>query len=322
MASGVTLVLCAVGLAYFGYRWTKPTPFPPNPQVCLKHIAGRCAGEQSGIYLYVSDPMIPVAVEAGYGQNIFGPRGVAESLQVGADVPAGQSIRWMIQLYGVTRLTPQTFGPGIGGKRRRIDLSPGVSLLTIKHWTPNSGTNVQVLLGEIRGPARGFSLMKTVAQNPVGYTVTGIESATGDTSGQIVTENQKYLLGDLPYVFAIGPNDVPGSPASAPGISDGNLLIAGNWFFPRRVFVQESYTTPLGAQVMYVEPQTSQAGRMEWQTNDYVDGRFGLSRPTAQADEQKHQFWAGIALGVAVEELRRAFELRRSANMTVPADVT
>jgi hypothetical protein len=204
----------------------------------------------------------------------------------------------MVQLYRVTRLTPQTFGPGIGGKRRRINLDSGVSLLTIKHWTPDSGTNIQVLLGEIRGPARGFSIMKTVAQNPVRYVVTGIESASGDTSGQIATENQKYILGDLPYVFAIGPNDVPGAPASAPGISDGDLLIAGNWFFPLRAFVQESYTAPLGAQVMYTEPQTSQIGKMEWQTSDYVDGRFALSRPTAQADEQKQQFWAGIALGV------------------------
>jgi hypothetical protein len=322
---GVALALAACVLGYLGYRWTRSTAPPPSPVACLGHGSGRCSEEQSGVYLYVSDPATPIALAASYGQNIFGPPGIAESLQVGANVPPGRSVRWMIQLYGVTRLTPQTFGPSIGGQRRRINLYPGVSLLTIKHWTPNSGTSIQVLQGEIRGPARGYSLMKAEAQNSVGFELNGIQFVDGDTSGRIVTENEKYILGDLPYVFATGPNDVPGAPATAPGISDGDLLVSGDWFFPQHAFVHESYTAPLAAQVIYAEPQTSQTGRMDWQNTDYVSGRFALSRLAVQVNEQNHQFWAGIALGVggaaaiaaiqaiAVLPLRR----RRRATATV-----
>jgi hypothetical protein len=167
--------------------------------------------------------------------------------------------------------------------------------------------------------------MKAEAHNSVGYELNGIQFVDGDTSGRIVTENEKYILGDLPYVFATGPNDIPGAPATAPGISDGDLLVSGDWFFPQHAFVRESYTAPLAAQVIYAEPQTSQTGRMDWQNTDYVSGRFALSRLAVQINEQNHQFWAGIALGVggaaaiaaiqaiAVLPLRR----RRRATATV-----
>ena len=295
---GVALALVACVLGYLGYHWTRSTPPPPSPIACVGRIEGRCHEEQSGVYLYVSNPVFPVALTAFYGQNIFGPPGAGEDLQVGADVPAGQSMRWMIQLYGVTRLTPQTFGPDIGGQRRRINLGPGVSLLTIKELTPNSGSSVQVLQGEIRGPARGYSILKAEAQDPVGYEVVGIQWGDGDTSGPVATENEKYILGNLPYVFATGPNDAPGTPASTLGVGDGNPLASGDWFFPRRAFVRESYTAPLAAQVIYAEPQTSQTGKMDWQSTDYVSGRFALSRLAVQTDEQNRQFWAGIAFGV------------------------
>src|SRR5580704_1823263 len=71
-AIGVALALFACALGFLGYRWTRSTPPPPSPIACVGRIDGRCHEEQSGVYLYVSDPAFPVALNAFYGKNIFG----------------------------------------------------------------------------------------------------------------------------------------------------------------------------------------------------------------------------------------------------------
>src|SRR5438105_8426795 len=95
---GGLLLICAVVCGVLGYVWTRKPAFPRFPIPCIGRIHGSCWEEQSGVFLYVDKPQYPVALKVTYGQTVYGPQGVTESVWIGADIPDHQTLHWMLQL--------------------------------------------------------------------------------------------------------------------------------------------------------------------------------------------------------------------------------
>jgi hypothetical protein len=299
IALSVVLVIAAAALGFVGYRLNqKPSP-PPFPSQCLGELNGRCSQEQSGFYFYSDRANDPAALTVTYGNNIYGAAGTAVDISVGANVPAHQTLHWMIQLYGVSQLKPETFGPDSGSPRTRIWLGPGVTLQIIKTRTPNSGNTVQVLTGSIVGPVAGYTTLKSITEVPIGALDEGIQFISGDADGDVVNMNDAFTEGNLPYVIARNPNAAAGGIASAPNISFGQMLVPGTWYYPRTIWVQESYSMPVDSTLSYAQPSTSAVGVTSWESDSFTNGIFELTSNTSQSDQASHEFWAGIVLGIA-----------------------
>jgi hypothetical protein len=232
----LSLVVCAGVFGYLGFHWTRGVGAPNFPQACTGYVDGRCEEEQSGLYIYVSDPSDPIALSDTYS----GPQNqndVLEQIMVGANVPAGQSLRWMVELYGVARLRPwkpDSVHP------RKVYLE-NAELRSFKSRLPDEPG--QILSGTIDGPSSTYNGVKANTNDPAGF-AGNIGSAAGLPTGEAVTENRKWVLGDLPYVFATPIGTAPGSPALAPNIIGGPLDVPGRWYFPKKAFVAESFAQP------------------------------------------------------------------------------
>lgn len=293
------LLATAVLLAFVGYRWTKTVSSPNFPIHCIGYIHGSCHEEESGISLYINHPADPVALVVSYARGGANQTGEQESMRIGANVPAGQSLTWTIELYGVTQLVPEDFGPSGPKPRRRVELAENVTLRSVYEPTPNSGNTIQVLEGTITGPVYGYSTLKATSTVPSSFVVSGEDLIDGDATASVVSQNRKWIVGDLPFIVATPPEKVPGSPADAPGFAAGPLPTPGIWYYPKYSFIDESYTRPIATQLLYSESPPSAVGNTDWQGSGYVHGRFVLESLNAQDHDQEHQFWAGIALGLA-----------------------
>jgi len=297
---GVVFLIAAIVLGVVGFRLTRTLGAPNFPITCLGKIDGRCHQEQSGLYLYDNEPSDPIALTVIFGSNVYGPAGTSELIEVGANVPASQTLKWMVELYGVPLLRPETFGPDIRGSRRQISLSGTPATLTTVHVsTPNSCSKAQVLEGTITGPTNGYSTLQQVATVPIGSSGNGIATVSGDASAPVVAQNALWILGDLPYLIATPPDQVPGTVAHAPEIVSGPLLKPGLWYYSKRALVIEEYEQPIASEMLYSESQPSIAGSTQWQSSTYAHGRFVLENIGAQDGDENRQFWAGIALGLA-----------------------
>lgn len=307
--SALALAAAGIALGIVGYHLTRTTPPPPDPsQVCDHYVDGGCPSIQSGIYLYTSNPALRIALTASFGPQIWGPKATEESLLIGADVPAGAQVRWMVMLYGVARLRPETQRPG-SGRPPRIDLSSGVTFSELKMQNSAWGNTVQVLTGEISGPSRGAAILQADTRTPAGYDASTIARASGNVDGTVATSNAKYTVADLPYVFAQRPSDTPGAIASSPIWSPNRPLpVPGDWRVPMHAFVAESYRITTSDRLVSADPPPSSTGAAQWRSTDYVNGSFASINDYATARETSHQFWAGIVLGLCGATLIAAIQ--------------
>ena len=307
--SALALATAGIALGVVGYHLTRTTPPPPDPsQLCDYQFDGRCVSIQSGIYLYTSNPARRIALTASYGPQIWGPKATGESLLIGADVPAGAQVRWMVMLYGVARLRPESQRPG-SGRPARIDLSSGVTLSELKMRNGAWGNSVQVLTGEISGPSRGAAILRAYTRTPAGYDASTIARASGNVDGTVATSNTKYTVARLPYVFAQRPSDTPGAVASSPMWSPNRPLpVPGDWYVPVHAFVAESYRIAPSDRVVSADPPPSSVGTARWRSTNYVSGSFATINDYAMARDTRHQFWAGIVLGLCGATLIAAIQ--------------
>jgi hypothetical protein len=295
--AAVALLVIAAVLTVWGYRWTRPAAFPSLPSNCPQTIAScrdpwhtATSRAESAITVYVSNPSTPVAVFADFGDN-------AESINIGADVPAHQRLNWILQLSGTAMINHPTHD---AWKPQDVwvnkEYGQGVSLgsRVIKK------DGVQYVEGSILGPTTGYSVMRAVGRTPEFSYANNGASIYGSPVAPSIASTGAYKLGNLPFLIAHLPGELPGTTSAVAGEKADSPPLPGRWFNPKVAFLRESVIADTTTyDLTWANPAATDTGTMLWVSASAIAAQFEERSIRYQATHQDRQFYAGILLGIA-----------------------
>jgi hypothetical protein len=302
-AFAVNSVLLAISviLLIVGYQWSRSPSSPKWPTDCLTRIPscnpiGGHFSFGSSATIFVSNPSEPIAAFAEFFSNI-------EQLVVGADVPAGQKLNWIIQLSGSAIIPHPTFFPHEPSKTYSAsEVSAakyyGIGLTYIER--AYMVKHLEIIEGTTIGPSNGYSVMKSVGDDPMLTWVNSGAGLSGQTLGRFIASNSAYKLGILPELIANLPGMTPGSSTDNAGGPEIGPPISGRWFNPSEAFLMESLPGDANSYSLdWAQPQPIGGNTMTWVSNSALGPTFAERNIDFQQGLSHRQFYAGISLGVA-----------------------
>ena len=307
VASVFLLLTVASGL--FSYWWTRPTSFPTLAFPCVEYQK-QCVEEQSGVFVYESNPRIPLTLTVEYQHNFWHQGHTDEMIRLGANVPAHESVNWMIQLVGTAVEKPEYQGKAyLPPPFWQVVKPPGSEMFTVRNQYPGTSPFTQILEGTIRGPIN--TLKPIPITFPTHDNMYQIDSESqvlisGQSTGHFVSLNTAFVLGDLPCVSSGAPPLQPGQSLSKgdPAVNIGQAQVPGQWYRPRVINLRESYQ-PIEVQGLwqwkeyYDEPSTTKPNSVSWNSTGSVCGNFGLENLVTVSDARGRRTLAYVALGFA-----------------------
>jgi hypothetical protein len=320
VTAGLAVLAVGIVCAFGGYLLARSPGYPPVPELCLGHVPHSCQQEDSGAYLWTSNPRVPVALSASFGLEST-PSQDGEEISVAADLSKHQRLRWMLELFGAAMLRQ-----GQPGQRSQPYLPAGESFRVVRlpyEFRGQTLPTVQVFEGTLTGPTRGYTAIRTSIYNSrprvenssaFQRPASAAASVGGLTVQRIISSNNAYLAAELPYIDVGSFGSIPGSSLRSNSVDLGTIAVSGRWFAPLKSLVSVSLSQVGHWQVLGASPAVSNTvlsdfTEIQWFDLRAVAANVGLENLAITSTDQERQFWAGIVLGVGGSAFIAAVQL-------------